>query len=273
MHAHAKLSGSSISVGELDGKVVIVTGGAQGIGLGVAEILCREGAKVVLNDVKTESLESATMSLRSGGHEVVGFEGDAGVEADILNVIGKSLKRFGRIDGLVNNAGLVRLSPFLAHSLTDWNDVIRVNLTGVFLWCKSVIPHMIEHGSGSIVNISSVAALGHTTPHVSYTTSKAGVLALTRELAFEVGPSGVRVNAILPGLIRTEMTETAARVRRAKGDFVPTDQPHGASAVGRWGRPHDIGEAVSFLLSDRSNYIIGASLAVAGGSDLRIMKP
>lgn len=271
--ALVKLSGSSIKVGELEGKVVIVTGGAQGIGLGVAEVLGREGAKVVLNDVKAESLKSATTTLRSKGYEVAGFEGDAGVEADILDVIRQSLERYGQIDGLVNNAGLVRLSPFLSHSLSDWNDVIRVNLTGVFLWCKSVLPHMIQRRSGSIVNISSVAALGHTTPHVSYTTSKAGVLALTRELAFEVGPNGIRVNAILPGLIRTEMTETAAQVRRARGESVPTDEPHGSSAVGRWGRSQDIGEAVSFLLSDRSSYIIGASLAVAGGSDLRIMKP
>jgi NAD(P)-dependent dehydrogenase (short-subunit alcohol dehydrogenase family) len=260
-------------MGELEGKVALITGAAQGIGFGVARVLVREGAKVVLNDVKTEALQAAVESLRQGGAEAEGFVGDAAVASEIEAVVSQALAAFGRIDGLVNNAGLVRLSPLLEHKLSDWNDVIAVNLTGIFLWCQKVLRVMSAQGSGSIVNISSVAALGHTTPHASYTASKAGVLALTRELAFEFGPMGVRVNAILPGLIRTQMTESSAQTRRARGEAVPTDEAHGASAVGRWGRPEDVGEAASFLLSDRSSYILGASLVVAGGADLRIMKP
>ncbi len=260
-------------MGELEGKVALVTGAAQGIGRGTAAVLCREGARVVLNDVRAEALAGTVNELREAGHDVVGFVGDAAVEREIETVVEQALAACGRIDGLVNNAGLVRLSPLLEHRLSDWNDVIAVNLTGVFLWCQKVIPHMIRQGSGSIVNISSVAALGHTTPHASYTTSKAGVIALTRELAFELGRQGVRVNAILPGLIRTPMSEAASRSRTERGEPMLTDQIHGALAVNRWGRPEDVGEAVSFLLADRSSYITGASLAVAGGSDLRIMKP
>jgi NAD(P)-dependent dehydrogenase (short-subunit alcohol dehydrogenase family) len=246
----------------MEGKVTIVTGAALGIGFGVAEQVLAAGGELVLTDLDAEALDAAAEKLRARGHRVLPLVCDVRSTEDIETVTAKVVETFGRIDVLVNNAGIFFGGPIEEHTDEDWDRVFAVNMTGTFKFCRSVVPHMKAAGSGAIVNISSTAAFHFTTEHVAYAASKAAVSAFTRDLGYELAPSGIRVNAIAPGPIQTHMRTTLTPELQATLERV--------QVLGRPGDPHEIGDAVVFLASERSSYIIGVTLPVAGGTDLNI---
>jgi 3-oxoacyl-[acyl-carrier protein] reductase len=243
-------------------RVAIVTGSGQGIGRGVALCLARAGAHVVIADQVPERIAPAVAEVESFKVQALGIPTDVSRGADIQRMVQQTLERFGKIDILVNNAGKVVVKPMVEQSEADWDRVVDTNLRGVFLCCRYVVPEMIARQRGAIVNIASIAAFHVTVPHVPYAASKAGVVALTRDLAYEVARYGIRVNAIAPGPIATPMSQSVtAEQRQAITRTVP---------LGRMGQPEDIGEAAAFLVSDAASYITGATLPVSGGSDLRV---
>jgi 3-oxoacyl-[acyl-carrier protein] reductase len=247
----------------LDGRVAIVTGAGQGIGYGVATCIARAGAHVVVGDTVQERITLAVANLEALGVQALGVQVNVAQAGDVDRLVQETLSRFGKIDILVNNAGVVVIKSIAEQTEADWDKVLGVNLKGVFLCCHRVVQEMVKQKRGAIVNIASIAAFHYTVPHVPYAASKAGVVALTRDLAYEVARFGVRVNAIAPGPIETPMMGTALtpQQREAYARNIP---------LGRLGQPQDIGEAAVFLVSDAASYITGATLPVSGGTDLRV---
>src|SRR5712671_3821473 len=240
-------------------RVAIVTGSGQGIGRGVALCLARAGAHVVIAEQAAERIAPMVAAVEDFGVNALGIPTDVSRNEDIQRMVQQTLERFGKIDILVNNAGKAVLKPMVEQSEGDWDRVVDTNLKGVFLCCRYVVPEMIARKHGAIVNIASIAAFHVTVPHVPYAASKAGVVALTRDLAYEVARFGVRVNAIAPGPIETPMMGTALtpQQKEAYARNIP---------IGRLGQPQDIGEAAVFLVSDAASYITGATLPVSGGT-------
>jgi NAD(P)-dependent dehydrogenase (short-subunit alcohol dehydrogenase family) len=247
----------------LEDKVTIITGGGSGMGRVAAELFAREGARVVVADVTAETAEAAVAAVTSAGGQASAFAGDVSNEDDARRMVEHAVATYGRVDVLYNNAGIM---PAGDHSVVDtdvetWDKVMAVNVRGVFLGCKYAIPRMVEHGSGSVINIASfVALLGCSVPQDAYTASKGAVLSLTRSLAVQFGPSGVRSNAICPGPVETPLLldwlvkdEDAKRIRLARN---PT---------GRFGKPEEIVHMAIYLASDESRWTNGASLVVDGG--------
>ena len=248
---------------QLDGRVAIVTGGVQGIGGGVALSLARAGANIVVAEAVQERIPPAVARLEGLGVQALGVQTDVTRADAVDRLVGQTLERFGTIDILVNNAGIVVLKHMRDQTEADWDRVLDVNLKGVFLCCHRVVREMEKQASGAIVNIASIAALHYTVPHVPYAASKAGVVALTRDLAYEVAPLGIRVNAIAPGPIETPMMSNSLseEQKAAYAKTVP---------LGRIGQPQDIGDAAVFLASDAASFITGVTLPVAGGTDLKV---
>ena len=247
----------------LQDKVTVITGAGSGMGRVAARMFAAEGARLVLADVSAETAEDAAREVREGGGKAIGVAADVSREADAEAMIDAAVEAYGRLDVLYNNAGVM---PAADHSVVDtdvdtWDKVMAVNVRGVFLGCKHAIPHMIESGGGSIVNIASfVALVGCSVPQDAYTASKGAVLSLTRSLAVQFGPNGIRTNAICPGPIETPMLmdwlvkdEEAKRIRLAR------------NPMGRFGKPEEIVAMAVYLASDESRFTNGASLAVDGG--------
>jgi len=247
----------------LEGKVAVITGAGSGMGRVAAQMFGAEGAKVVVAEFAADAGEETVRQVTDAGGEASFVKTDVSREDDARAMVDHAVERFGRIDALYNNAGIM---PEADHSVTDtdvgvWDQVIAVNLRGVFLGCKYAIPRMVEQGSGSVINISSfVAILGCSVPQDAYTASKGAVLSLTRSLAVQFGPKGVRSNAICPGPIETPLLmdwllkdEAAKQLRLARN---PT---------GRFGKPEEIVNAAIYLASDESRWTNGAHFVIDGG--------
>jgi NAD(P)-dependent dehydrogenase (short-subunit alcohol dehydrogenase family) len=242
----------------LDGQVVAITGGARGLGRAIAERLARAGATVVLLDRNGEAAAGAAHELSASGLSVLSHELDVTSEADVQAVFGQLVATHGRLDVLVNNAGIYRLVPFLDVTYEEWSRVLRTNLDGVFLCSRAAFPAMRDRGYGRIVNIASDVVYLGIPDFAPYTASKAGVIGLTRVLANVGGPHGITANAIAPGLTETE------GVAEATAHLIPLVVEE--QAVKRPGRPIDIAECVAYLVGENSGFITGQTVVVNGGT-------
>ncbi len=247
----------------LKGRVAVVTGGGRGIGKAISAKLADAGAKVVVADVDEDSARQTAKELAGLSGDVIGSFVDVAQEESVSSLMKIALETFGRIDILVNNAGIMFRTRLMDISLDEWERTLQINLTGVFLCTKAVLPIMKESGFGRIVNISSSAGRSVSTlGGAHYTASKAGLLGLTRAAAKEMAPLGITVNAICPGLIETKMameTTTPEELQKFLDSF----------PIPRLGSPEEIGHLVHFLCTDEAAYITGASLDINGG-DLMI---
>ncbi len=247
----------------LEDKVSIITGAGGGMGRVAALRFAAEGSRVVAVDNQAEAAEETVRQVRAAGGEASAARADVSVEADAKAMVELAIERYGQVDVLYNNAGIM---PEADHSVIDtpveaWDQVMAVNVRGVYLGCKYAIPHMIERRCGSIINVSSfVAILGCSVPQDAYTASKGAVLALTRSLAVQFAPQGIRTNAILPGPVETPLLmdwllqdEAARKLRLARN---PT---------GRFGKADEIVNLAVYLASDESAWTNGASMVIDGG--------
>jgi 3(or 17)beta-hydroxysteroid dehydrogenase len=246
-------------------KVAIVTGGALGLGKADCILLAREGAKVVVTDIKATEGAEVVAAIHEAGGEALFLEHDVGSEDDWARVVQQTEKRFGRVDVLVNNAGLGISGTVEDTSLAEWRKTLRVNLDGVFLGTKYAIEAMKKHGSGSIINLSSIEGLIGDPTLAAYNASKGGVRIFTKSAALHCAKSGygIRVNSIHPGYIWTPMVE---QILRATGDVAAGRRALDAlHPVGHIGEPDDIGWGVVFLASEESKFMTGSELVIDGG--------
>ena len=243
----------------LAGQVAVITGGAQGIGFATARRLAADGAHVVLFDRDGGAAEKAAAALTAEGADATAREVDVTDEHSVGNGVQWALSTAGRIDVLVNNAGIYPHTPFEELTLSEWRRVLSVNLDGTFLCAHAVYPHMKERGSGRIINVSSATFFIGYPEMTAYIASKAGMVGFTRALASEAGPHGITVNCVTPGLIETE----GARDEDPTGELF--EEIVGGQAVKRRGRPEDIAEAIAYLATPAASFITGQTVNVDGG--------
>jgi NAD(P)-dependent dehydrogenase (short-subunit alcohol dehydrogenase family) len=240
-------------------KVALVTGAARGIGLATAERFLADGWRVALLDIEGELLRGAVARL-GRPDETLALRCDVSNSGAVAAAIEAVATRFGRLDALVNNAGIAVFAPLLETSEADWSRILSVNLTGPFLCTKAAAPLMREHGGGAVVNITSISAVRASTLRSAYGTSKAGLAHLTKQLAVELASLGIRVNGVAPGPVDTAMAK-AVHTPEIRADY------HDAIPLNRYGLEQELAEAIFFLCSDRASYITGQVLAVDGGFD------
>ncbi|HEU4998843.1 MAG TPA: SDR family NAD(P)-dependent oxidoreductase [Lapillicoccus sp.] len=249
-------------MGILDGTVAVVTGAARGIGRATIEVFLEEGALVVATDLDGDALDRTTEATGAQPERLVTVVGDVSVEADADAMIEAATRTWGRLDCLVANAGVIPLSTVDQTSVEDWDHVMAVDGRGMFLTCRAALRVMAEQGSGSIVNLSSISGIAGQAGQAAYGPAKFVATGLTRHLAVEWAPRGIRVNAVAPGTIRTDAidglleTETGRRY---------VSQMEGQHPLGRLGEPREVAQAIAFLASDRASFITGEVLAVDGG--------
>ena len=239
-------------------KVALVTGAARGIGLATAKRFLNEGWRVALLDIEDRQLTDAVTAL-GRPDDAMALCCDVSDAGAVNAAIDALAQRFGRLDALINNAGIASFAPLLDTTDEDWNRILAVNLTGPFLCTKAAVPLMREHG-GAIVNITSISAVRASTLRSAYGTSKAGLAHLTKQLAVELASAGIRVNAVAPGPVETAMAKTV-HTPEIRADY------HDAIPLNRYGLEAELAEAIFFLSCDRSSYITGQILAVDGGFD------
>ena len=241
----------------LEHKIALVTGAARGIGQAIALQLAADGADLALCDVKVEWLADTAAKVRAMGRRVETYAMNVADGAAVTAAATQIAGDFGRIDVLVNNAGITRDTLLIRMSEEDWDAVLDINLKGAFLVTKAVVKYMMKQRSGSIVNIASVVGIIGNAGQANYTASKAGLIALTKTTAKELGSRNIRVNAVAPGFIRTAMTDQLSEpAKEAMLRLVP---------LGRPGEPEDVAKAVAFLASDNAGYVNGQVLTVCGG--------
>jgi 3-oxoacyl-[acyl-carrier protein] reductase len=244
----------------LKGKPAIVTGSATGIGKATAILFAQEGARVVVSDVDEPGGREVVNAITGAGGEAIFVPADVSRAEDVERLVETAVRTFGRLDVLVNNAAAYRGDGGLLTVPDEtWDHIIAVNLKGTYLCCKFAIAKMVESGGGSIVNLSSVNALMGLSL-TAYTASKGGVQALTRLLAIEFAPKGIRINSICPGTIMTENSIAIYAERPGLEERVTKMYP-----VGRLGKPADVAECAVYLASDESSFVTGAALIVDGG--------
>ncbi|WP_213450271.1 3-oxoacyl-ACP reductase FabG [Rhizomonospora bruguierae] len=246
------------------GRAAIVTGAAQGIGAATARRLAAEGASVAVVDLTAERGQAVVDEITEAGGTAAAFGCDVADQASVQGMTERVVNRFGRLDVLVNNAGITRDNLLFKMPLADWDAVLRTNLTSIFLCCQAAQKYMVEARYGRIVSLSSRSALGNR-GQVNYAAAKAGVQGLTTTLAIELGPFNITVNAVAPGYIATAMTAaTAERVGASFEDhqrMVATQTP-----LRRVGQPAEVAAAIAFLASDDASYVSGQTLYINGGA-------
>jgi 3-oxoacyl-[acyl-carrier protein] reductase len=237
-------------------QVILITGAARGIGLAIAEKLSAEGHLLALNDIHAQMLNRTIDTFEKPDSSLIGLVGDVGQPEDVEAMVAKTISHFGRIDSLVNNAGIGGVGKFLLElSIEEWNEMLRVDLTSTFLLCKAVLPSMISQGRGRIVNIASITAMMGVAGSTHYAAAKAGVIGFSKSLAREVAEHRINVNVVAPGLIDTDMA-------RKRG----IDHQRHFVAWPRIGEPADIAGVVAFLLSEQAEFITGQVISPNGGA-------
>lgn len=246
--------------GRFEGKVALVTGGSSGIGRAAAVAFAKEGARVVVADV-TPSGEETVAQIRAGGGDATFVRADVSSASDVADMVQRAVRQYGGLDAAFNNAGIEgKTAPTVDCTEEDFDRTIAVNLKGIFLCMKREIPEMLKRGGGAIVNNASVAALVGFPARPAYCASKGGVVQLTRTAALELARSGVRVNAVCPGVIRTPMIDRVTeKVAAVEEQFVALEP------VGRMGRPEEVAAAVLYLCSDEASFVTGIAMPVDGG--------
>jgi len=245
----------------LKDSVAIVTGSGRGIGRAIALELAAAGVKVVVNYAgRSDKAEETVDLIRGAGGEGVAVQADVSQQVDVDRLVRTALDHFGKIDILVNNAGINRDTLLLRMKEADWDAVMATNLKGVFLCSKAVSKGMLKQRSGVIVNISSVVGLSGNAGQANYAAAKAGIIGFTKSVAKEFASRGIRVNAVAPGYIFTDMTETLPE--GTQGDILR------AIPLGRIGNPEEVAKVVKFLVSPEASYITGQTLSVDGGMEM-----
>ncbi|KPB02215.1 SDR family NAD(P)-dependent oxidoreductase [Ahrensia marina] len=239
-------------------KVVLITGAARGIGLETVKRFLREGWRVVMLDRLAETLSAAARTL--GSNRVYAIEADVSDPEQVTKAVEEAANKFGRLDALVNNAGIADFAPAMEHDYALWRQVMATNLDGPFLMTQAIVPHLITAGGGAIVNITSISGLRASTMRVAYGTSKAALAHLTKQYAAELGEHKIRVNAVAPGPVETDMAKKvhSDHIRKAYYDVMPI--PRHAEEI-------ELANAIWFLTSSEASYITGHVLAVDGGFD------
>ncbi len=246
-------------MGSLEGKVALVTGGTRGIGKGIVHHFVKEGAKVVFS-YRSSSAEADAIVAELGADHILAVQSDASVMEDAQALVQHTLDAHGRIDILINNAGITKDNLMLRMSEEQWDGVIQVNLKSVFNLTKSVLRTMLKQRSGSIINMGSVVGVFGNAGQANYAASKAGVIGFTKSIAKEVGSRGIRCNTVAPGFIQTEMTgELDEKTKESYISSIPLND---------FGSVDDIANICSFLGSDQSRYITGQVISVCGGMNM-----
>ena len=248
-------------MGQLDGKVALITGAGSGIGRASALAFAREGAKVAVADIVVEGGEETVRMVKEAGGEAFFIRVDVSNAADVEAMVNAVVDTYGRIDCAYNNAGIEgRLASTDEYPEDVFDKVIDINLTGVWLCMKYELPHMLKQGGGAIVNTASGAGLIGVSGMSAYVASKHGVVGLTKTAALEYAKSGIRVNAVCPGLIQTPMVERITAEQPQLGEALVAAEP-----VGRTGKPEEIAESVVWLSSDAASFVTGHAMSVDGG--------
>ncbi|WP_068615436.1 SDR family NAD(P)-dependent oxidoreductase [Paenibacillus tuaregi] len=245
-------------MGRLADKVVIITGAAMGQGAEEARMFAKEGAKIVATDLQIDQLHAIVQEIKDNGGEAIGVKHNVASEEDWKNVVAQAVEHFGRVNVLVNNAGITTAQGFDQFDMAGWNKILEINLTGTMLGMQAVVPEMRKLGSGSIVNISSIAGLVAMSGTNGYSASKGAVTLISKTAAMELAKDSIRVNSVHPGVIMTPMVEKAVTEEAMKGLKAGTLLP-------RMGRPEDIAYGVLYLASDESAFVTGTQLVIDGG--------
>ena len=247
--------------GLTEGKIVLVTGAGSGIGRATALVFAREGAKVVVADIVVEGGQETVQQIEAAGGEAIFVKADVSQAADVETLIAKTVETYGRLDCAFNNAGIEGgMKLTIDCTKEEFDRTIAVNLTGVWLCMKYEIQQMLSQGSGAIVNTASAAGLVGFPGLPDYVASKHGVVGLTKTAALEYAKSGIRVNAVCPGVIQTPMVERGAQLSPGFDELALSMEP-----VGRFGQPAEVGEAVVWLCSDAASFVTGHPMVVDGG--------
>ena len=249
-------------MGRLDKKVAVITGSARGLGKQIALQFAREGADIVLDDIREKEMEVTAQEIRDSGQKVIAVTADISTKEGVKKLIDSAINSFKKVDILVNNAGVPSRGSLLEATVEAWDEAHNVDLRGVFLCTQAVARHMIERKYGKIINISSVHGLGTASGPLVYAAAKAGVVQLTKTCARELGPYGINVNCIAPGRVMTEMNyigRTPEEVERSMESRKKTVVLH------RVGIPEDVANIALFLASDESSFISGQTIACDGG--------